>query len=228
MKLKFYKNDDEEYHCPITRKIFNNLSYIVANGKTGNVYSYDAIKQLNIKKNDYRDLIDNTPFTKNDIITIQNPQDPSRQYIQNFVHIARGQNKTENDENDRYKIDDNNDNSNSNKNQIYINPNVVTKHAQIRHNSATKRIFAQIQTENDKQGPSKKKIKLSSMSSGDKLKTNKTNDLGLYNTYTTGKMAASFTSTAMTPVFKDELQPLTEEQIRKEKWRNVKGLFYFI
>ena len=225
--MKFHKNDDEEYHCPITRKVFNKSSYIVAISKTGNVYSYDAIKQLNIKKNDLRDLIDNTPFTKNDIITIQNPQDPSRQYIENFVHIARSKTKEDNDENEQYKIDDDHDDNNSNNKQnVIINPNLVTKHAQIRHNSATKRIFAQIKAENDKQGPSKKKMKLSSMSSGDKLKKNKSNDLGLYNKYTTGKMAASFTSTAMTPVFKDEFQPFTEEQIRQEKWRNVKGLFY--
>ena len=118
IKLVFYKNDDQEYHCPITRKIFNKSSYIVANGKTGNVYSYDAIKQLNIKKNNFKDLIDNTPFTKKDIITIQNPQDPSRQYIENFVHIAKAKNKTEND-----------NNLTKNKNQLYINPNLVTNHA---------------------------------------------------------------------------------------------------
>merc|ERR1712228_640782 len=59
--------------------------------------------------------------------------------------------------------------------------------------------------------------------SGDKLIKNKANKLGLNNAYYTGRMAASFTSTAMTPVFKDELQPYTEAQIREEKWRNVKG-----
>eukprot|EP01084_Bolivina_argentea_P250149 419039_1 len=218
IKLKFYKNDDDEYHCPITRKIFNNKSYIVTISKTGNVYSYDAIKELNINKNDFKDLMDNTPFTQNEIITLQNPKEPSRQYIQNFAHIART-NTTDNNENDEYKIDDNSDNIN--KNTHYINPNLITNHAHIRHNSATKRIFAEIKAENDKKGPPTKKIKLSGPN--ETLTKNKDNKYGLYNKYTTGKMAASFTSTAMTPIYKDELQPMTEEQVRKEKWRNVKG-----
>eukprot|EP01084_Bolivina_argentea_P231495 390381_1 len=219
VKLRFYKNDDEEYHCPITRKIFNKSSYIVTIRTTGNVYSYDAIKELNIKKNDYKDLMDNTPFTQDDIITIQNPQKPEKQYIQNFAHIAQSKRNTDDTENNEYKIDDTNTNS-ATKDVQYINPNLVTAHAQIRHNSATKRIFSEIKKQNDKEGPAAKKIKLSQPS---KLPKNKVNDYGLYNKYTTGRMAASFTSTAMTPVFQDEFQPYTEEQIRQEKWRNVKG-----
>eukprot|EP00484_Ammonia_sp_Unknown_P010398 CAMPEP_0197076744 /NCGR_PEP_ID=MMETSP1384-20130603/212269_1 /TAXON_ID=29189 /ORGANISM="Ammonia sp." /LENGTH=593 /DNA_ID=CAMNT_0042515603 /DNA_START=15 /DNA_END=1796 /DNA_ORIENTATION=- len=230
IKLKFSKNDDDEYHCPITRKIFNKSSHIVAVSKTGNVYSYDAVKQLNINKNDYHDLVDNTPFTPNDIITIQNPQDPSKQYIENFAHIARAKpGQHDNDENDEYKIDDDNHNKHSKasdakqQSNVYINPELITNHAQIRHTSTTKRVFAQIKEESKKQGPPSKKMKLSSSSNGDRLAKNKPNEYGLYNNYTTGRMAASFTSTMMTPVFKDEFQPYTEEQIRAEIWRNVKG-----
>ena len=211
IKLKFYKNDDDEYHCPITRKIFNKSSYIVTISKTGNVYSYDAIKELNIKKNHFSDLMDNTPFTQKDIITIQNPMDSTKQLIQNFAHIASS-NSTHNTDND-------------NQNEHLINPNIITNHAQIRHNSATKRVFAQIEAENDKKGPPKKKMKLHS---GDKLTKNKANKLGLTNVYSTGAMAASFTSTAMTPIFKDELQPYTEAQVREEKWRNVKGKCHYL
>jgi len=45
----------------------------------------------------------------------------------------------------------------------------------------------------------------------------------LRNVYTSGRMAASFTSTVMEPVLHDELTPMSEEQIRQERWRNVKG-----
>ena len=206
--------------------------------KTGNVYSYDAIKQLNIKKGDFKDLLDSTPFAPTDIITIQNPQDAARQNVENFVHIVRskGISKADLAENEQYKIDDSTTgSSNSNEerslskmkgqNGQRMNPEIVTQHAQIRHNSATKRIFEEIQAEHeksDKEGPSKKKRKMM-LSNGVKLTKNKVNELGLYNKYTTGRMAASFTSTAMAPVFKDEFQPYTEQQIREEKWRNVKG-----
>merc|ERR1712228_483404 len=115
IKLNFYKNDDNEYHCPITRKIFNKSSHIVSISKTGNVYSYDAVKQLNIAKNDYSDLMDNTPFSSTDIITIQNPMDTNKHLIQNFAHIATAKSTNQND-----------------KNGHFINPNIVTNHAQIR------------------------------------------------------------------------------------------------
>merc|ERR1712130_331164 len=105
IKLNFYKNDNNEYHCPIKNKIFNKSSHIVTISKTGNVYSFNAIKELNILQNNYFDLMDNTPFLKTDIITIQNPMNKKEQ---NFAHIA---NKKE--------------------------PN-------IRHNSAMKRIFYEI------------------------------------------------------------------------------------
>merc|ERR1712190_654715 len=133
-------NDDGEYHCPITRKIFNKSSYIVAIGKTGNVYSYDAIKQLNIKKGDFKDLLDSTPFAPTDIITIQNPQDAARQNVENFVHIVRSRGISKEDlaENEEYKIDEasttnngNNGGSGSVSSHRRMNPEIVTQHAQI-------------------------------------------------------------------------------------------------
>lgn len=238
IKLTFHKNGDGEYHCPITSKIFNKSSYIVAVGKTGNVYSYDAVRQLNIAKGDFRDLVDSTPFAPTDVITIQNPQDSARQNVSNFAHIARssGPSKSEMAENERYRIDAPSTSTNSAASQNEqdsavpsgqrMNPEIVTKHAHIRHNSATKRIFAEIQAEHEKQEQSKsnKKRKKMVLSNGDKLTKNKANALGLYNRYTTGRMAASFTSTAMAPVFKDEFQPFTEQQVREERWRNIKGM----
>lgn len=38
---------------------------------TGNVYSYDAIEELNIKPKNWRDLLTGEPFKKEDIIHIQ-------------------------------------------------------------------------------------------------------------------------------------------------------------
>ena len=38
---------------------------------TGNVYSMEAITELNIKSKNMLDLLDSKPFTKADIITIQ-------------------------------------------------------------------------------------------------------------------------------------------------------------
>jgi peptidyl-prolyl cis-trans isomerase-like protein 2 len=60
-----------DYHCPVTYKSFTSSSHIVAIKTTGNVYLYEAVEQLNIKPKHWNDLLDDTPFTKSDIITIQ-------------------------------------------------------------------------------------------------------------------------------------------------------------
>lgn len=71
LKLNFHKNEDGEYCCPITYKIFNNHSHIVAIKTSGNVFSWDAVNNLNIKAKNMKELLTNEPFTKSDIITIQ-------------------------------------------------------------------------------------------------------------------------------------------------------------
>lgn len=71
--LNFYKNIEGKYHCPVMYKVFNDSSYIVAIKTTGNVYCFEAVKELNIKTNNYKDLLTNEDFKKEDIITLQKP-----------------------------------------------------------------------------------------------------------------------------------------------------------
>jgi len=41
-KLNFTKNADEQYHCPVLYKVFNQNTHIVAVKTTGNIFSYDV------------------------------------------------------------------------------------------------------------------------------------------------------------------------------------------
>ncbi|XP_019850074.1 PREDICTED: peptidyl-prolyl cis-trans isomerase-like 2 [Amphimedon queenslandica] len=86
-KLKFHKNNEGDYHCPITLKVFNENTHIVAIKTSGNVYSYDAIERLNISTKHFRDLIDDTPFKRSDILTIQDPKALDKFDISNFYHV---------------------------------------------------------------------------------------------------------------------------------------------
>jgi peptidyl-prolyl cis-trans isomerase-like 2 len=43
-KLNFFKNQKDQYHCPITFKVFNENSHIVCIAKTGNTFSYEVEK----------------------------------------------------------------------------------------------------------------------------------------------------------------------------------------
>jgi len=90
IKLNMTKNTDDEWECPITNKTFTDSTHIVAIATTGNVYSYNAVQELNLKSKNYHDLISGEKFTKHDIITLQDPQNLEhlrRRDINNFIHL---------------------------------------------------------------------------------------------------------------------------------------------
>ena len=80
---------DGEYCCPITGKVFTEHTHIVAVKPTGNVYSWDAVEQLNIKPKSWKDLITDEPFTRKDIIEIQDPLNMTAKVITEFDHIKK-------------------------------------------------------------------------------------------------------------------------------------------
>lgn len=87
IKLNFHRNAEGEYHCPVLFKQLTKNSYIVAIATTGNVFSMEAVEQLNIKNKNWKDLLTDEPFERKDIITLQNPQDLTKFNISNFNHI---------------------------------------------------------------------------------------------------------------------------------------------
>ena len=73
----------------MTYKVFTNSSKIAAIKTSGNIYSYDAIQELNIKAKNWTDLLTGEDFSKKDIIVLQDPQNPSNREIENFEHLRK-------------------------------------------------------------------------------------------------------------------------------------------
>eukprot|EP00798_Chlamydomonas_sp_ICE-L_P013541 gene13541-19411_t len=73
VKLNFHKNTDGEYACPVMGKVFTVHTHIVAIKTSGNVYCWDAVEELCVKPKNWKDLITDEPFTRKDIIQIQDP-----------------------------------------------------------------------------------------------------------------------------------------------------------
>jgi peptidyl-prolyl cis-trans isomerase-like protein 2 len=67
--------NEGEYHCPITLRVFNENTHIVAVRTSGNVYAQEAIERLNIKPKHWFDLMTDEPFTRKDLITLQASMD---------------------------------------------------------------------------------------------------------------------------------------------------------
>ncbi|KAK9129688.1 hypothetical protein Sjap_010175 [Stephania japonica] len=104
--LTFHKNSEGEYHCPVLNKVFTEFTHIVAVKTTGNVFCYEhmfvipcgralfltlvkAIKELNLKTKNWKELLTDDPFTKEDLITIQNPNALESKVLVEFDHVKR-------------------------------------------------------------------------------------------------------------------------------------------
>lgn len=87
-KLVFHKDSKGDYHCPVLFKNFTKQSHIAAIKTTGNVFSYEAIEQLNIKTKNWKDLLNSEPFERKDIIIIQDPNNINKFNIAKFHHIV--------------------------------------------------------------------------------------------------------------------------------------------
>ncbi|EDW02672.1 RING-type E3 ubiquitin-protein ligase PPIL2 [Drosophila grimshawi] len=183
IKLNFHKNANDEYHCPALFKPFSKNSHIVAVGTTGNVYCWEAIDQLNIKTKNWKDLIDDTPFQRKDIITIQDPQHLEKYDISKFYHIRK-------------------------------NLRVLTEEEQLERkdpqgriktmNLETKETLAQLQKDYQ---PAEE------IPSGSRRTADKFNAAH----YSTGAVAASFTSTAMMPVSQIEAAIIDDDLVKYER-----------
>ncbi|KAI3717054.1 hypothetical protein L1987_68378 [Smallanthus sonchifolius] len=87
--LTFHKNSEGEYHCPVLNKVFTEFTHIVAIKTTGNVFSYEAVKELNLKTKNWKELLTDEPFKREDIITIQNPNTIDNKALVDFDHVKK-------------------------------------------------------------------------------------------------------------------------------------------
>jgi len=104
IKLHFAKNKEGKYHCPVLFKVFTENTHIVAIKTTGNVMSYEAVEELNIKPQNWRELLTDELFTRKDLITIQDPKDLTKFNLSAFYHIKHSIKVVDEDE-ERSKLD---------------------------------------------------------------------------------------------------------------------------
>lgn len=69
--LHFSYDNEGNFQCPVTFRTLTPSSVIVVIRTTGNVYSQDAVEELNLKRSHLKDLLNDVPFLRRDIITLQ-------------------------------------------------------------------------------------------------------------------------------------------------------------
>lgn len=87
--LKIAKNSDDQFHCPVLFKVFCENSHIVVIAVTGNVFSYEAVEELNLKCRNFKDLLTDQIFTRKDIIVLQDPMQTDRLNPSQFQHFVQ-------------------------------------------------------------------------------------------------------------------------------------------
>lgn len=191
IRLRFHCNGENgAYQCPSLFKEFTKNSHIVAVATTGNVFSWEAIEQLNIKTKNWKDLVDDTPFTRKDLITIQDPNVLEKFNISTF-HYIRKRMRVMTDE-ERLERKD---------------PLARLKTV----SNETRDILTQL--ERDYQPPSGGDGGGASTSAAAAAVADRFNAAH----YSTGAVAASFTSTAMVPVSQHVAAILADDEVRYER-----------
>uniref|UniRef100_A0AAR2IGD9 PPIase cyclophilin-type domain-containing protein n=1 Tax=Pygocentrus nattereri TaxID=42514 RepID=A0AAR2IGD9_PYGNA len=184
IKLNFSKNNEGKYHCPVLYTVFTNNSHIVTNKVTGNVFSYEAVEQLNIKTKSYKDLLTDEPFTRQDIITLQDPTNLDKFNVSNFFHVKNNVKVLDPDE-EKAKQD----------------PAYHLKTTNLETRETLAELYKEYKGD---------ELLASTMKEPEAKKTDKLNAAH----YSTGRVSASFTSTAMAPATIHEADAIADDAVR--------------
>lgn len=196
----------------MTNKVFTASSHIVAIRTSGNVYAFDAVNELNLKAKNLVDLIDSTPFTKADIVTIQDPQNLEKMAsrdISSFVHLQQ----VRRDAVEARKTE-----------------------SKLRHTTATEGVMKEIDMARAAQKESGVKRKTTEeilRGSGGKQAVDVQRILSLFPTCedvtpgmvtTDGRAGASLTSSVASAWTSNENRPATADEVRRARWKIMRKL----
>jgi peptidyl-prolyl cis-trans isomerase-like protein 2 len=203
--LNFTKNEDNEYIDPVTFKVFTDNTHIVALKKSGNVFAWDTIERLNIKAKNWQDLVSDEQFTRKDIITLQDPQNIESRDFSSFKHVKEGDTVVPDSESS-------------------VNKDALGNAAKI---LKAKEAVAKARADRQAKAQGGSTSRALTTSQNNKTTTSTTGAAKpAYNAavYTSGKAAASFTSTGVTPHTSNALALLSDEDyMLKPKRVKIKG-----
>ncbi|EGX53839.1 hypothetical protein AOL_s00004g498 [Orbilia oligospora ATCC 24927] len=215
IKMHMSKNTDDEYWDPIASKIFTNNTHIVVIKTSGNVYAYETVEKFNIKAKFWRDLQTDEEFTRKDVITIQDPQNLAGRDMSNFKYLKDGT-STLTDEQEAERANPLND----------INLGNIGSSAKVLAAKAAVAKAREARAVQQAQGQSKAGSSGTSGSKGKAVASMPAKPAMPYNAakHTTGKAAASFTSTGVSVHTAADRALLTEEEFMlKPKVVKIKG-----
>jgi peptidyl-prolyl cis-trans isomerase-like 2 len=195
---------------PVSFKAFTDSTHIVAirHGSYANVFAWDTVEKMNIKAKMWRDLVDDTEFKRSDIITLQDPQNTQTRDPSQFKYLKDGEGalfaKSQSDEPDSGAV------------------NVHDK--LLRAKSAVERARKERGAGGDVNQLTLTVSKAQASATTRQPMVRPKKVVPNAAVYTTGRAAASFTSTGLTPETSGERALLTDEEyMLKPRRVKIKG-----
>jgi peptidyl-prolyl cis-trans isomerase-like 2 len=189
---------------PVTFKVFTDNTHIVAirHGSYANVFAWETIERMNIKPKMWRDLLDDKEFGRPDIIALQDPQNAASRDLSQFKYLKDGQQAllTKKQEEERKE------------GNVNIGALGRVGDKVLRAKEAVEKARREREAGGDV-NRSNSAVTKSSTASAPRaflIQDKKRPDNAA--AYTTGRAAASFTSTGLTPETSGERALLTEEE----------------
>jgi peptidyl-prolyl cis-trans isomerase-like protein 2 len=199
---------------PVTFKVFTDNTHVVAirHGTEANVFAWDTIERLNIKAKMWRDLVDDREFGRADIITLQDPQNIESRDLSKYKFVQEGTTVLTKEQEEERK------GGNVNIDALgRVGDKVLRAKEAVEKARKERAALGDVNRS--------KALTQSGQMAAPKPTLVQEKKLA-YNAaqYTTGKAAASFTSTGLTPETSGERALLTDEEyMLKPKRVKIKG-----
>lgn len=198
---------------PVTYKVFTDNTHIVAirHGTYANVFAADTVERMNIKPKLWQDLVDDQPFSRADIITLQDPQNVASRNLEHFKYLRDGHEAqlTPEQEAARREGDINAGALGSMGDKVLKAKAAVERARKARESGADVNRSSGALAKQQEQSPAQVALLARQQAAAQERKKKLAANSA---TYTTGKAAASFTSTGLTPETSGERALLSEEE----------------
>jgi peptidyl-prolyl cis-trans isomerase-like protein 2 len=222
IKLNFARNGDGQTGDlidPVSFKVFTDNTHIVAvrHGDYANVFAWDTVERMNIKAKMWQDLVDDVEFGRADIITLQDPLNAAARDLSQFKFLKDGEEALTTKEQEAARREGN------------VNIDALGRIGEkvLRAKEAVERARKEREAGVDVNRMNKALAKTSTSSTGARQTTAMQEKKKLAHNaaiYTTGRAAASFTSTGLTPETSGERATLSDEEwMLKPRRIKIKG-----
>lgn len=202
ISLHFAKNNQGQYHCPVTFKVFNHGSQIVAIKETGNVFAFDAVQNLCIKPGTWVDPLNEEPFAGPD--SIIDIHDPTARFSATATPALAQAAASAADVPAKKKQQRSNSGTGATGN--------------VRLTGIAARILEKAAEE------TRKREALADPTGANKKKKQKLSATGVTSQFSSGMCAASLTSSAFTPTTDNSRAEADPLEVREQRWAKLRRL----